>query len=80
MPIVLFVVYKRIVRVPPTGSVVRDAFRVFNATLTDGGWKHCLKGGESFWQKAKPSYIAETGTLSKKKEGWVCWDVSLLLF
>lgn len=58
MPIVLISVYKKIYKAPPQGSVVLEAARVFQYCFKDGGAKRMLKGGDAFWERAKPSYIA----------------------
>jgi POT family proton-dependent oligopeptide transporter len=59
MPIVLVIVYKRLYKAPPTGSVVLEACRVFKTLLSAGGWKRMFKGGEEFWNRAKPSLNTE---------------------
>jgi POT family proton-dependent oligopeptide transporter len=60
MPIVLVVVYKRLYKAPPSGSVVVEAGRVFKVLFSRGGWKRVLKGGgPRFWNAAKPSLNPE---------------------
>lgn len=61
MPIVLIICYKRLYKAPPQGSVLVETFKVFKILLQNGGWKKMWKGGESFWQLAKPSYIIAHG-------------------
>ncbi|WWC62398.1 uncharacterized protein I303_104994 [Kwoniella dejecticola CBS 10117] len=71
MPAVLFLVYKRLYHAPPQGSVTLEAFRVLGQCLKNGGWKYMIRGGDRFWNKAKPSVIlAETGALNKAKITW----------
>src|SRR3954464_6030081 len=60
MPIVLVIVYKRLYKAPPSGSVVVEAGRVFKVLFSRGGWKRVLKGGgDRFWNAAKPSLNPE---------------------
>ncbi|KAJ7241852.1 PTR2-domain-containing protein, partial [Mycena rebaudengoi] len=73
MPIVLVIVYPKLVRLPPQGSVVLDAFKVFNTLFSRAGLGGMLKGGDN-WNVAKPSNIEAAGGLPKKKVGWVTWD------
>ncbi|KAJ7266315.1 PTR2-domain-containing protein [Mycena rebaudengoi] len=73
MPIVLVIVYPKLVRLPPQGSVVLDAFKVFNTLFSRAGLGGMLKGGDN-WNVAKPSNIEAAGGLPKKKAGWVTWD------
>ncbi|EJT97854.1 PTR2-domain-containing protein [Dacryopinax primogenitus] len=71
MPIVLVVVYKRLYRAPPQGSVVLECMRVFKRLLSHGGWKRMWKGGDDFWNHAKPSYIEHTeGSVDLKVVFW----------
>ncbi|KAL7415368.1 POT family-domain-containing protein [Mrakia frigida] len=70
MPIVLVLVSKRLYKAPPQGSVVVEAGRVFKAAFANGGWKRALKGGDNFWHRATPTYLAEHGGLTSK----VTWD------
>lgn len=58
MPIVLVIAYKKLYKAPPQGSVVLEATKVFQVLLGKGGWKRMWKGGDEFWNRAKPSYIA----------------------
>ncbi|KAF7298451.1 PTR2-domain-containing protein [Mycena kentingensis (nom. inval.)] len=73
MPIVLVIVAPKLVRLPPQGSVVVDAFKVFRTISSRAGFVGMLKGGEN-WEVAKPTNIAAAGGLQKKSEGWVTWD------
>ncbi|KAK4684848.1 hypothetical protein P7C73_g5312, partial [Tremellales sp. Uapishka_1] len=70
-PIVLVIAYKRLYKAPPQGSVVLEAFKVISMLLKDGGWHRMWKGGDDFWNRAKPSYIQErTGELDTSKVFW----------
>ncbi|WRT65309.1 uncharacterized protein IL334_002252 [Kwoniella shivajii] len=72
MPIVLIFCHKRLHKAPPQGSVVIETWRVVKVLLANGGWRKMFKGGDNFWNKAKPSYIAEqNGTVDTQK---VVWD------
>ncbi|KAH7055488.1 POT family-domain-containing protein [Auriculariales sp. MPI-PUGE-AT-0066] len=73
MPIVLIIVWKRLYKAPPQGSVLTEAKGVVKHLLfVKGGWKRCWKGGDDFWNRAKPSYIRETGVEIDTKV--VYWD------
>jgi POT family proton-dependent oligopeptide transporter len=71
MPIVLVLAYKRLYHAPPQGSVTLEAVKVFVEIFRRGGWKKMWKGGDNFWNLAKPSYIeASQGYLDKSKIFW----------
>lgn len=71
MPILLIVASKHLVKSPPQGSVVVEAFRVFKVLLSGGGWKHIWRGGDHFWNRAKPSAIQQReGQLDTEKVFW----------
>ncbi|WWD15622.1 hypothetical protein CI109_100044 [Kwoniella shandongensis] len=71
MPIVLVVAYKRLYKAPPQGSVVVEFGKVMKLLLANGGWRKIWRGGDEFWNKAKPSYIAATeGTVDTTKVFW----------
>ncbi|KAJ7253322.1 POT family-domain-containing protein [Mycena haematopus] len=73
MPIVLVIVHPKLVRLPPQGSVVLDAFKVFRTLFSRAGFTGMLKGGEN-WNVAKPSNIEAAGGLKNKRTDWVTWD------
>ncbi|KAJ7891313.1 PTR2-domain-containing protein [Mycena olivaceomarginata] len=73
MPIALVIVYPRLVRLPPQGSVVLESFKVFRTLFSRAGFTGMLKGGEN-WNVAKPSNIEAAGGLKNKSTGWVTWD------
>ncbi|KAJ7144956.1 PTR2-domain-containing protein [Mycena crocata] len=73
MPITLAIVYKKLVRVPPQGSVVLDSFKVFRTLFSRAGLRGMVKGGEN-WNVAKPTNIEAAGGLKNKKSGWITWD------
>ncbi|KAF7294596.1 PTR2-domain-containing protein [Mycena indigotica] len=73
MPITLVVVYSKLVRLPPQGSVVLDSFKVFKTLHERAGFKGMMKGGDN-WNVAKPSNIEAAGGLKTKKAGWITWD------
>lgn len=71
MPIVLVLVSKRLYKAPPQGSVIVEVGKVFGRLLSNGGWSRMWKGGDQFWERAKPSFIHETeGTLDITKVFW----------
>ena len=71
MPIVLVISYKRLYKAPPQGSVVLETIKVFKVLLSNGGWKRMWKGGDQFWDTAKPSQIQErNGTLDLDQVPW----------
>lgn len=71
-PIVLIFIYKKLYKAPPQGSVMTEAVQVFKALLRNGGWRRMFRGGDSFWETAKPSYmLARDPSLDKSK---IIWD------
>jgi POT family proton-dependent oligopeptide transporter len=71
MPIVLALITKRLYKAPPQGSVVVETMRVFKHLLKDGGWGRLWKGGDDFWNRAKPSYMIERdGGVDESKVFW----------
>lgn len=71
MPIVLFFAWKRLYKAPPQGSVVKEALLVFKVLLSNGGLKRMFRGGDDFWDSAKPSYIAaRDGHVDTEKVFW----------
>ncbi|KAJ7184518.1 PTR2-domain-containing protein [Mycena filopes] len=73
MPIALVIVYPKLVRVPPQGSVVLDALKVFKTLFTRAGFLGMIKGGDN-WNVAKPSNIEAVGGLKNKNTAWITWD------
>ncbi|KAL8279906.1 hypothetical protein RQP46_007756 [Phenoliferia psychrophenolica] len=73
-PIFLVISYHRLVKNPPQGSVVIDTFKVAKVALEQTGWKGARKGGDDFWNSAKPGVIATTGLKKPKSAGWLHWD------
>ncbi|KAJ7590839.1 PTR2-domain-containing protein [Mycena floridula] len=73
MPVVLVIVYPRLIKVPPQGSVVLETFKVFKTLFSRAGFKAMFKGGEN-WNLAKPTNIVAAGGLEGKPSGWVTWD------
>ncbi len=71
MPIVLVIVYKRLYKAPPTGSVVLEACRVFKTLLSGAGWKRLFKRGDEFWNRAKPSLNLEKSATWKWDDKFV---------
>jgi len=57
MPIVLVLAYKHLYLAPPQGSVLVEAWRVTKQLFVNGGWKRSFKGGDNFWNAAKPSVM-----------------------
>ncbi|KAG5646026.1 hypothetical protein DXG03_004628 [Asterophora parasitica] len=74
MPIFLLITRNRLVKIPPRGSVVADTFKVGRVLLSNSGIVKAWKGGDEFWNAAKPSQIAAEGRLTKKSSGWIKWD------
>ncbi|KAK7035909.1 PTR2-domain-containing protein [Favolaschia claudopus] len=73
MPVVLLYSYKRLIRLPPQGSVVVDTLKVFRVISSRAGFLGMLKGGDN-WNLAKPSNIEANGGFKTNKPGWVNWD------
>ncbi|KAF5377967.1 hypothetical protein D9615_006700 [Tricholomella constricta] len=74
MPIFLAITRKSLIKVPPRGSVVYDTLKVGKVLVAKGGIKKAWKGGDNFWNAAKPSQIAASGGLRNKNAGWIKWD------
>lgn len=71
MPIVLVFAAPRLVKLPPQGSVLGDVWRVFVYCLRGGGWMRFGRGGDAWWNKAKPSVqLEQFGQVDPK----VHWD------
>lgn len=71
MPVVLVIASARLYKAPPQGSVVVEVGKVFGRLLSNGGWGRLWKGGDQFWDHAKPSVIAEQeGSLDVTKVFW----------
>ncbi|EJD51769.1 putative peptide transporter [Auricularia subglabra TFB-10046 SS5] len=71
MPIVLVLAYKRLYIAPPQGSVFLEACRVVKLLFANGGWRRCWKGGDAFWDRAKPSHIEKAeGSIDKSVVFW----------
>ncbi|KIR68488.1 hypothetical protein I312_100427 [Cryptococcus bacillisporus CA1280] len=71
MPIVLVMCYKRLYKAPPQGSVTLEAMKVLYLIFKKGGFIKMFKGGDEFWQEAKPSYIlAKEGSVDTSKVFW----------
>lgn len=58
MPIVLVGAFKRLYKAPPQGSVVLEASHVVKYLFNRATFKSWWKGGDAFWDHAKPSAIA----------------------
>ncbi|TXT04289.1 hypothetical protein VHUM_04176 [Vanrija humicola] len=72
MPPVLMYCSPRLIKQAPGGSVLPDTFRVIGICMSNGGWKRIGRGGDEWWNKAKPSYIqANSGTVDMS---YVHWD------
>lgn len=73
VPLVLLLIKNRLQHAPPQGSVVLEAWGVIRILLANGGWWKALKGGgDSFWDRARPSYIAKHNNV--KHPDKVYWD------
>ncbi|KAL8280605.1 hypothetical protein RQP46_006928 [Phenoliferia psychrophenolica] len=61
----------RLYKAPPQGSVVLEASAVVKRLFMHGGWKRCWKGGDAFWDAAKPTNIeAAEGSIDRTKIPW----------
>jgi hypothetical protein len=58
LPILLLVLYKRTIKVPPSGSDPTKAFKIIGLALKRSRYQPWKKG---FWNNAKPSVLAEHG-------------------
>jgi POT family proton-dependent oligopeptide transporter len=71
MPLVLLWGYKRLYKAPPQGSVVWETILVFREMIRRNGLRKMLKGGDAWWNSAKPSVIAEQdGTVDTQRIFW----------
>ncbi|KAL1409323.1 hypothetical protein Q8F55_003304 [Vanrija albida] len=59
MPPVLVYCSPRLVKQRPGGSVIPDTMRVLKICMSNGGWKKLGRGGDDWWNKAKPSFIQQ---------------------
>lgn len=57
MPIVLVLCSKRLYKAPPQGSVTYETILVFKELFRRAGFRGIFKGGDAFWDQAKPSHI-----------------------
>lgn len=70
-PFILAALYKKTYRAPPQGSVVIEAWKVFVTLFKRSSFKQMLKGGDQFWNLAKPSHMREVdGTIDESKVFW----------
>ncbi|KUL82647.1 hypothetical protein ZTR_09080 [Talaromyces verruculosus] len=58
LPILLFVMYKRVKKSPPSGSDLTSAFKIVGTALRKNKFQFWKKG---FWDSAKPSVLAQQG-------------------
>lgn len=71
MPIVLVLCHKHLYLAPAQGSVTYEAVLVFKELIQRGGFFGLLKGGDNYWNLAKPSYIeAADGTIDSSRVFW----------
>ncbi|KAL7423123.1 hypothetical protein Q5752_002422 [Cryptotrichosporon argae] len=71
MPLVLVLCYRHLYVAPPQGSVTLEAFHVMKEVFARGGFKKMWKGGDEFWNAAKPSYIeARDGAIDRARVFW----------
>lgn len=70
-PAVLLLVNKKLYHAPPQGSVVVEAYKVMTTLFKRSSLKQMLKGGDNYWNLAKPSHMrAQDGTLDESKVFW----------
>lgn len=71
VPAVLLWASPRLYKAPPQGSVVVETVQVFKVLLKNGGWRAIFTGGgDEFWNKAKPSYIAKNQNADPASVFW----------
>jgi len=71
VPLVLLFAYKKLYRAPAQGSVTWETVLVFKQLFKRGGFWGMFRGGNAWWNTAKPSYIEEVdGTLDQSKVFW----------
>lgn len=58
LPLVLAFLYKRLIKVPPSGSELSTVFKVLAIAVKENGGRFWRKG---FWDAAKPSRLAQKG-------------------
>lgn len=69
-PIVLAVLYGKTYKAPAQGSVVVEAFRVFKTLFANSSWSQIFRGGDAFWNNAKPSHMAAGGAELSPEVFW----------
>ncbi|KAH8922803.1 PTR2-domain-containing protein, partial [Atractiella rhizophila] len=69
MPVALWWCHSRLRKFPPQGSMFLEGSKVIAACYKNGGWKRAFKGGDAFWDQAKPSIQAADGVSAKSS-----WD------
>jgi len=68
-PIVLLVMHKKYNLREPTGSVFGNFIKTTNLAMKDGGYKHV--GKASFWERVKPSNVANKPAWMTFDDAWV---------
>jgi POT family proton-dependent oligopeptide transporter len=67
----MYFCYKHLFKAPPQGSVTLEAFKVVKTVFAKGGLRAAFRGGDAFWNLAKPSFIEESeGTIDRSKIFW----------
>ncbi|KAG6830565.1 hypothetical protein H0H92_016016 [Tricholoma furcatifolium] len=75
MPAVLLVTRNSLIKLPPQGSVVADTFKVGRVLLSRASLKQAWKGGDDFWNAAKPSQIEANRVSGGEGPRWgIKWD------
>lgn len=70
-PLVLWWASKRLYKAPPQGSVIWETLLVFRELIKRGGFFGMFRGGDRWWNTAKPSNIIATdGTIDEKRVFW----------
>lgn len=62
MPLALWWVGKRLIKIPPLGSVTADAFRVIGTLWKKGGVMGALRGGDRFWDAGQSKASATSAS------------------
>jgi POT family proton-dependent oligopeptide transporter len=71
VPFVLYFVRPKLYLAPAQGSVVLEAWRVVKTAFARGGIRGWWKGGDTFWNAAKPSVMeARDGVIDRSVVQW----------
>lgn len=51
-----------------------STFKVVRTAVSQVGVKKALKGGDEFWNAAKPTQVDAVGLKKSKPQGYIRWD------